>query len=155
MIIAISGTPGVGKSEVAKLVGKKLGYKVVEINRLLNIPYGREKEVSVRDMNKKLSVALEDNTIIVSHLSHFLKDHRIKTFFVLRCSPLVLAERLKKRNYSRKKACDNVMFEAIDGEFLEASRLHKNIIQLDNTKDIDKTVESIVSFVKERAQSKS
>ncbi len=149
MIVAISGTPGTGKSTVAELAAKKLGYKVIEINDLLGIPYGKEVKVSIRKIRKKVSAELHNDTIIVSHLSHFLKDKRIKYFFILRCKPPILIKRLKERGYDDSKIYDNVMFEAIDGTYLEASRIHKNTVQIENTHDIKKTVNAIVSFMKD------
>lgn len=148
MIIAITGTPGVGKSTVAKEAGKKLGYKVMEINKVLGIESDREASVSVSRINKEITSRLEDNTIIVSHLSHFLKDKRIRMFFVLRCSPPTLINRLKNRHYQKSKIYDNAMFEAIDGTMLETTEFHRNIVQMDNTKNLRRNVNEIISFVK-------
>lgn len=148
MIIAISGTPGVGKSKVAELLARKLGYRVIEVNRLLGIPHGKEVEVSISKLEKTVEHNLSDNVVIVSHLAHFLHDKRIKYFFVLRCEPPVLIKRLRRRGYNNLKIYDNVMFEAIDGTYLEASKLHRNIIHIDNTKNIDETVNAILFLIK-------
>lgn len=147
MIIAISGTPGTGKTRVAKAISKNLGYKVIEISKLIGINPNSETKISLAELNKLIKPYITDNTIIESHLAHFLTSKKIDFFIILRCNPDILAKRLKKRGYSKQKIYDNVMFEALDGTYIEAKELHKNVIQVDNTALPNKTVNIITLFV--------
>ncbi len=144
MIIAISGTPGTGKHTIASILAKKFGYKVVDVNRLLR---GR-KEISVKELNRLVTPAISDGTIIVSHLSHLLESKRIDVFIVLRCDPAVLSRRLKRRRYGADKIHDNAVFEAIDGTYLEAKRLHKNVVQVDSTSRKHAVADMIFDHIK-------
>ena len=142
MIIAISGTPGTGKHTIAELLAKEINYNVIDVNKLIGSG-NSTKEISPADLNKIVEERLEDNCIIVSHMSHFLRSRRIGLFIVLRCRPNVLVKRLSGRGYGKEKIYDNALFEAIDGEYIEACELRKNVMQIDNTKNPHLTVEKI------------
>lgn len=145
MIIAITGTPGTGKHAVAERLKERIGYEILDVGSLL-----REKcikNISVHELNRIVSPLLHQDMIIVSHLSHFLTSKKISLFIVLRCDPRVLSKRFKRRGYRIRKVYDNVMFEALDGEYMEAMELHKNVVQLDNSASVSKTVDMIAKFL--------
>ena len=57
MKISISGTPCSGKTEVSKLLSKKLDYKLIQVNKLaekLNAftGYDKKRECKILDMDK-------------------------------------------------------------------------------------------------------
>ena len=138
MIIAISGTPGVGKHTVAKILANELNYKILDISNEI-----KRKEIDISLMNRIISKIVEENSIIVSHLSHFLTDRRISIFVILRCRPDILKRRLEERGYSKKKIHDNILFEALDGTYIEAKELHNNVVEIDNSKSVDSTIRMI------------
>ncbi len=142
MIIALTGVPGTGKHSVASLFSRETGYNVVDVNKLLGSG-GLTKEISPAELNKLVGLGLKDNSVIVSHMSHFLTSNKIGLFVVLRCRPDVLIKRLSKRGYSKEKIYDNVLFEAIDGEYIEACELHDKVMQIDNTSNLRKTVKKM------------
>lgn len=142
MIIAITGSPGTGKHTVGKLLAKSLNYKIIDISKEIN-----KKLIDIKEMNDSISNKISDNSIIISHLSHFLNSKKIDLFIVLRCRPDILKRRLKKRGYSEKKIHDNVLFEALDGTYIEAKELHRNVIQIDNSGDVERTVKIIKEII--------
>ncbi|MCW1293906.1 MAG: adenylate kinase family protein [Candidatus Parvarchaeota archaeon] len=146
MIIAITGTPGVGKHSVAEKLRLRTGYEVLDVNRLLRKKH--IKNISASELNKLVSPLLHQNMIVVSHLAHLLTSKKINLFIVLRCDPRILSRRLKRRGYSAGKIYANTMFETIDGEYIEAIELHRNVIQFDNSSNISRTVDLIAKLIR-------
>jgi adenylate kinase len=138
-IIAVSGVPGTGKSEVAEILARNLGAELITITSLLKagkIPYTwdrarKTKIVSVKDVQKAIDIiiarlyaeAAKDiviaghhakaakDIVIEGHLAHLLKADAT---FILRCKPVVLRKRLAKRKWSEKKIEENVQAEMLD-----------------------------------------
>ena len=148
MIIVISGTPGTGKHLIGKKLSERLGYKLLDLNKILKSGKKGEVEVSITEINRIVAGSISGNTVVVSHLGHFIRSKKVSLWVVLRCRPLVLYKRLLKRGYSKQKIYDNAMFEAIDGCYVESKSLHKNTIQIDNTHNPDKTVDEIINAMK-------
>jgi adenylate kinase len=148
MIIVISGTPGTGKHLIGTSIAKSLGYKLLDLNNFISPGKSREKSVSIRKINKIASDNIADDTVIVSHLAHFIRSDKVDFWVVLRCSPLVLYKRLSKRGYTKDKIYDNVLFEAIDGTYIESIGMHPKTVQIDNTSNPDKTVKSLLKLFK-------
>jgi adenylate kinase len=124
MIIAISGVPGVGKSQVAALLAKQLEAQLISITALVKagkIPYTwdkirRTKVVAVRDVQRavsKITSAQRARAIFVieGHLAHLL---RADATFVLRCNPIALRKRLRARRWRKAKIEENVQAELLD-----------------------------------------
>ncbi len=136
-IIALTGTPGVGKTSVARLLKKK-GFLVISLNReiiknKLYSGYDRKRKCYISDMKKVRSFVKktitenpEKNIVIDSHLSHFLP---VDTSIVLRCKTDELEKRMKKKRWNRRKIEEN-----LEAEFLDLiSQEAKNKIEIDTT----------------------
>jgi adenylate kinase len=162
MRIALTGTPGTGKTTVAQL----LPYRVVDINALvkdgLNLGVDPErgcleadmealerklKEMGVRDTwntadtgNTADNKGDEGTTILEGHFSHLLADRAI----VLRLSPKALHQRLDARGYSLKKIKENVEAEALDVILVEAVENCSRVDEIDTT---GKTPQEVVGLV--------
>ncbi|EFD92361.1 MAG: putative kinase, partial [Candidatus Parvarchaeum acidophilus ARMAN-5] len=128
MIIAISGTPGTGKHTLARELSKITGYTILDIGSILA---GKE-EVSLRELNLIFNKAKTDNLIVVSHMSHLINSRDISLVIDLRTDPEILEHRLRLTNYSDSKIYDTVLFEAIDGTYIEALQTGKKTLQIDN-----------------------
>ena len=154
--IAITGTPGTGKSKVAKKFASMIGYNYVDLNKeivkyKLYSSYDRKRKTYVADMSKisKFVRLFNSKTVFDSHLSHLLK---CDTVFVLRCSPEVLLSRLKRRHWSKQKIKENYEAELISLISYEARRKHKKVFDVDATsKTISDIARKLVLLMKKRS----
>lgn len=147
MIIAISGTPGVGKTTVAKLLAKKLGYDYVDLREFalrhgVGEMKGEELEVEIDELAYYVERKLKGKDLVLDgHLSHLMPVDQI---IVLRAHPKIVGERLKERGYSKEKISENVEAELVDVCLLEALDENENIIEIDTT---NKTPEEVVDEI--------
>src|SRR3989338_1111928 len=111
-LIVITGTPGTGKSTLAKILVKELHYTRLNLHRYykqLSTHYNTQKKCYDIDFRKfKTLVQQQQKThpelIIDSHIAHHLPKAMVDRCIVLTCSNLkVLKKRLELRKYSVKK----------------------------------------------------
>jgi len=163
MIIAISGVPGVGKSQVAKLLAKNLKAQPISITALLKagkIPCTwdrsrKTKIISVRDtqyaINKITRRQPRATYVIEGHLAHLLRADKI---FILRCNPEALIRRLLKRGWSKKKIAENIQAEALDIITSEAVG-KRSVYEIDTTRKSPKqTTDVMLKIMKSEAYAK-
>lgn len=147
--VAITGTPGTGKSSVAKRIG---GYEVIHLTEFVkNYDLGYSSdifEVNIPEMTEKLDELLDEKEkyIIEGHLSH---HYPAAICVVLRCDPEELEERLENRSYPREKINENVESEAMDLILQEALQKQDTVVEVDTTEN---TVEETVEKVKEKIE---
>jgi adenylate kinase len=135
MRVALTGTPGTGKTTVSKL----LPYRIVDINALVKegLNFGTDPErgcleADMEGLEKKLDqMGLDSDEIVAleGHMSHYFADDAI----VLRLSPLELKVRLKARDYSEKKIMENIEAEALDVILIEALENCSRVHEIDTT----------------------
>ncbi len=127
--VALSGTPGTGKTTISNLVADRLGIDVVHLNDAI-----REAGLfSERDVERDSLVAdldaveawLDDyrasalpgdsdgdaGLLVESHLAHLLDADRV---VVLRCHPEALKPRLRDRGEPEASVAENAESEALD-----------------------------------------
>ena len=127
MLVAITGTPGTGKTSVAEELRSR-GREVVDLSKhirenglLGELDEARDtREVDLDDLNDSLGAYRErgGTVFMEGHLSHFMDCGCI---IVLRCHPKVLAERLRARGYGEEKVRENVQSEVLDVILCEAA----------------------------------
>ena len=125
--LALTGTPGTGKSTVAGLLSEK-GFEVLTVESLaeengLKGDLDSTDGALVIDTEALHRVLLEswhampvDPVIVDGHLSHHLPCDAV---VVLRCSPNVLETRLAGRGYHSEKIQSNCEWELIGGAWNE------------------------------------
>ena len=147
MIIAVTGTPGVGKTTVSKLLARKLGYEYVSLRdyameRGIGEMKGDELEVEVDELAYNFERDFAGKNVVADgHLSHLLKADLV---VVLRAHPKLVGERLKARGYSEEKIGENVEAELVDVILVEALEENENVIEVDTT---GKTPEEVVDEI--------
>jgi adenylate kinase len=138
VIVAISGTPGTGKSTLASILRGK-GSFVIDVgdfarDRGLTTGHDVERgsvEVDTAELDIELRKGMPSGTIfLIGHLSHFLTSDLV---IILRCSPSALRERLKDRTWSDKKLQENLEAEACDVILIEALELSREVYEIDTT----------------------
>lgn len=146
-VIALTGTPGTGKSSAAEFLKKK-GFAVIELNseikkRKLYSAYDRKRKTYVADFGKmekflktelKQEKYLNKHVIIDSHLSHLLSSRIVGAVVVLRCEPAVLEKRLKRKGWNAEKIRENVEAEIIGLIEYESRKKHRKVFVIDTTR---------------------
>ncbi|HSD58085.1 MAG TPA: adenylate kinase family protein [Methanotrichaceae archaeon] len=135
MQIALTGTPGTGKTTVAAI----LPYRVIDINALvkegLNLGTDPKRGCLEADMDalaqllKEMDTDAGELTILEGHFSHFFADWAI----VLRLAPEVLRKRLEARGYSEEKVKENLEAEALDLILVESVENCSRVDEIDTT----------------------
>jgi adenylate kinase len=157
MIICISGTPGVGKTTISKKLGKRLGIKVISLNRLIKKlklieGFDKKRKAFIVNERKLKRIKVNGNFIIDGHLSHFIPNDLT---IVLRLHPKKLRERLRTKKWKKEKIEENVIAEALDIIYAEAlsckkEKIAKNVVQIDTTnKSINLIIKRILNMLKE------
>ncbi len=147
MIIALTGTPGTGKTTVCGIINEhsqyRKHYSIIDINKLIldeGLHSGKDEESDsyIADFEKLekrvkelISRSPERDIIMEGHLSHFLPSDVI---IVLRAHPVALRKRLgKRKEYSFKKVKENADAEALDVILVESSERSDKVFEIDTT----------------------
>ncbi|AEN07130.1 adenylate kinase family protein [Halolamina sp.] len=146
--VALTGTPGTGKSTVAAAIGEQLGIEGIHLNDRIKehgLHTGEDEDRGslVADI-EGIEEHLGDWTgLLDSHLSH---QFDVDAIVVLRCAPEELEERLTERGETPAKAAENAESEALDIVLSEAVRRHGQecIYEIDTT---GRSVEAVTQDV--------
>ncbi|QLK26209.1 AAA family ATPase [Natrinema zhouii] len=151
MRVAVTGTPGTGKTTATELLESRLAdsddatddeltpdLEVIHLNRVLEdeelyTEVDADRESKVADL-EALSEWLEgrDDIVIESHLAHHFDVDRVA---VLRCRPDTLEDRLLERGETDAKAAENAESEALDVILSEAVEEHglESVYEIETT----------------------
>lgn len=149
-IFLLSGTPGTGKTSIAKAITEKYQIphlsltEIVLANQLFS-EEDIERQSKIVDEEKLIHfidqyiASHEGDLIIEGHYADLVESSKIAVAIVLRCHPKVLYTRLKARNYLEKKVKENVQAELVgdcNSYMLELEDLHAKhcIFELDTAK---------------------
>ncbi len=142
MIIAVSGTPGIGKTSATKELKKILDFNTISIKSLVarqKIPSAYDKKrdtkiISIRDLKKgaRKEVKKDRINVIEGHLAHLLDADLV---IILRCRPDVLEGRMKNKGWKTGKISENIQSEILDVITAEALENNKRVkvLEIDTT----------------------
>lgn len=151
MRVALTGTPGAGKTSLAE---KLEGFEVIslkEFARENNIGEKKEElEIDVKELREAFEETFESDKdlLIEGHFSHFLSADLC---VVLRCEPQELEKRLKERAYTDQKIRENLEAEKIDLTLQEALEAQEEVLEFDTT---GKAPEEAAKELQERIERK-
>lgn len=135
MRVALTGTPGTGKTTVAELVATDL--PVLHLNNAirregLTAERDAERDTVVADMEAVSDWLEGRDGLVESHLAHRFDADRV---VVLRCHPEELSERLRARDEGDASVQENVESEALDVILTEAVEQHgtEQVFEIDTT----------------------
>lgn len=136
VLIAITGTPGTGKSSACAVLERR-GYAVVdldEVARREGLIVGRDETrgtdvVDVDALRERLRVPAKI-AFLKGHYSHLMD---VNIAIVLRCRPSVLGKRLAARGWPEAKVRENLEAEAIDVVLQQAVSRLDRVYQVDTS----------------------
>ena len=156
MRVAVTGTPGTGKTTATELVEADL--EVVHLNAVIEdegLTDGTDEGRGswIADLDAVAGwLAGRDDVLVESHLAHLFEADRV---VVLRCRPDVLRARLAERGASSAKAAENAEAEALDLLLAEAVDRHGEgrVYEVDTTDltpdEVAREVEAVVAGARE------
>ncbi|MFC4246578.1 adenylate kinase family protein [Natribaculum luteum] len=136
MRVAVTGTPGTGKTTASRLLETDL--EVIHLNEVIE---DEELYTEIDEDRGSVIVDLEaasewlegrDDVVIESHLAHRFDADRVT---VLRCHPDELERRLLERGENEAKAVENAESEALDVILAGAAEEHglESVYEIDTT----------------------
>lgn len=157
MKVVITGVPGTGKTTLAKALSKKLCVPVVDVNAVLTKEkcwIGRDKfGAKVARLGKLRSSLIKllagcGDCVVEGHLACEF-GLPVDCVIVLRTRPDVLRARLKKRNYSKEKAEQNVLCELLDYCTLKSEQHYRGVCisEIDSSRGASETLRKAVSVL--------
>ncbi len=135
-LVALTGTPGTGKSVVARALRPRwpsveVGPWAASIGLARKIPGGFEVDLARLRRSMLRGTAIAPTRLLVGHLSHLLP---VRSVVVLRCHPDELRRRLAKaRRGTAPERAENCVAEAIDLILLESVRPGRRVYEIDTT----------------------
>lgn len=166
MIVALTGTPGTGKTSVSTLISESpefnVQYRIIDLNKLVfseSLHTGKDENRDSYDVDMdKLENQVKQETNLIpdgvdvimdGHLSHLLP---VDIVIVLRTEPREIIKRLGKRDYSHEKIRENADAEALDVILVEAVERCDKVFEINTTgkslHDVAGYVISIIESVK-------
>ncbi len=155
--IVISGTPGTGKTSIAKALSKRLNAKYIELSSLviskgLYEEFDKERgsyvinEGLLKNYVRRVIIETKGYVVIDSHYGEIIDDDIIEKIFILRLHPRELLSRLKSRGWTGRKIAENVEAEIIGVCTYNAINEHPShkVCEIDVT---GKTVDEVVEFI--------
>ncbi len=160
MKLAITGSPGVGKTSVGKALAKHYSLKFWNekdfgLKKGIGEWDDEENELVVdeRDLEKTLNkeISREKGILVEGHLICETKL-KVDYLILLRCDPELLELRLEKRGYKAEKVQDNVFCEGIDYCKKHAERNYPKgkIIEVNSGKTLKETMGLIITELEKR-----
>ena len=148
----ITGNPGTGKHTIARIIAKKNGLDLVDINSIAIAEKMAEKgldalDVDVKKLGKMLGGKMSKNTLFVGHLAPYVVSrNKVDCAVVLRRSPYSLEKIYAKRRYNKKKSVENLGSEILGVTYYDTIKNigPKKTFQFDTTSEsIKETVKKI------------
>ena len=161
--LLVTGTPGTGKSVLAKKLSLLLDYTYFDVNSYakkthIYSSYDRKRRTYVVDASKLamhlIKVRQEalktgyKGIIFDSHMSHFLPSKYADLCLVTRCSLKALEKRLRGKGYNKAKVRENIDAEIFDTCLIEAREMGHKIVVFDTTAPKSHAVEALARKVR-------
>ncbi|MBS7634790.1 adenylate kinase family protein [Candidatus Bathyarchaeota archaeon] len=125
-VIVITGTPGVGKSSISKVLASKINAQVISIGELvkregLYSGVDRKRDTLIADVEKiseRINEIISKASTDIIVEGHFAVDvvpsEKITIAFILRRNPEELETIFKERSYKEEKIRENLAAEILD-----------------------------------------
>jgi adenylate kinase len=119
-IIAVTGTPGTGKTTYAKKLAYGKGYLYFDVSSFI-----RQEGLSA-GFDRRRNALIVDTDTLSNAIIRVLQAKRVTECIITKCSLKSLKKRLEKRGYSKTKVRENLDAEIFDVCYAEAKEMgHK------------------------------
>ncbi|XP_068626213.1 adenylate kinase isoenzyme 6 homolog [Battus philenor] len=158
--ILITGTPGVGKSTICKMLSERTKFSWREVSKLAEEyncldEFDPVYQCPILNDDKILDVMegmmTKGGNIVDYHGSEFFPERWFDGVFVIRTNNTVLFDRLTERGYSEKKLEDNIQCEIFEVLLEEAQNSYKPEIvmelQNDTQEQLIANVDTIIAWI--------
>jgi adenylate kinase len=150
MRLALTGTPGTGKTHLAAHLLAHVEVRSVEDLAAAHGALGAREADGAQPVDveglRAFVEAWPTDLLVDGHLSHLLG---LDAVVVLRCHPEVVAERLRQRGYAPAKVQANVEWERLGGvvaELLDAAEQHP-LLELDtSSQSVEGLAETVMAW---------
>ncbi len=159
-ILLLSGTPGTGKTSVAKYLKETYDLSFLSLSTIVQEENLYDKVDEERDtkivnadkLEKYIDPILQErqgDICIEAHYADMIEKPQVEMGIILRCHPVILENRLKKRDYKQRKVDENIQAELVSSPtsyMLENAQLEKTkeIYEIDTSR---KTVEEVGEII--------
>ncbi|MBI2144050.1 AAA family ATPase [Candidatus Woesearchaeota archaeon] len=165
--LLMTGTPGTGKTTLAKKLSLLLGYTYFDVNSFIKdahiySSYDRKRRSYVVDTAELASELLkvsekamktgQKGIIFDSHLSHYLPSRHADLCLVTTCSLKKLRQRLLRKGYAAAKVRENLDAEIFDTCASEAAESGHKTLKFDTTKAKNSDVVSLAAKLKKQVR---
>lgn len=161
--ILVTGSPGTGKTTIAKKLSKVLSFEYLNpadlaLKKRYIEKYDEKLKTFIVDLPRlknylnRLLSSSSKSYVIDTHLVETIPQKTINLVVVLRLNPRELFNRLILRNYPLQKIKENIQSEFLDYILIRSIELfgEEKIHEIDTTgKDIEIIVEEILEVVKD------
>ncbi len=154
MLITITGTPGTGKTVVAKELAHLLGYNLISLADLvregkISSTYDKKRKTRIVDEEKlddeiRKFIDANKSYVIEGGLGHYVKS---SLCVVLRANPKILENRMKQREWPREKISENLKAEILDAIVIEARDINDTIIEVDTSRRSPKSTALLIKQI--------
>lgn len=163
MKIAISGSVGVGKTTIAKILSKKLNYDIIHLNEIaFKFKTNDIKELQTFDFDvtkciQYIEREYKENQDIIfeGHFAHLLHPEFIDIVIIINRDLKELHQEYIQRGYNEQKIQDNLEVESLNVCFYEAEEEgfeEKQLIVFENSNDFE--VEEVAQILYKKIQKK-
>jgi adenylate kinase len=144
MKVALSGTPGTGKTAISTILSERYGVRIIDLNGVIRTHryyagWDDDRSCSIVDLIALKAHPFPDGVVLEGHLSHHLAVDRV---IVLRTNPVVLRTRLHQKGFSNGKVDENVQAEILDVVLIEALAANDDkVYELESTGALDQSAQ--------------
>lgn len=138
MIVAVTGTPGTGKTTIACELSERLDQEYVDLDRFANQDAVDTLEDEARDsvavdtgnLAKVVEEEVREDVVLDGHFAHRMEADVV---VVLRCAPDELRNRLAEKGWEEPKIAENVEAERMDLILQQAVPEQDTVLEVDTT----------------------
>jgi len=146
--ILVTGTPGTGKTTVAKKLSTEFDYQYVDVKAVikehhLDEKFDNKRKCHIIDEQKLAQVLVKSietsqkKLVIDSHLCQYIPKKYVELCIVTKCELKELKNRLEKRKYATAKVKENMDCEIFDICLTEAKEAGHKVFIVDTTTGFD------------------